>query len=226
MVFSRFGSGRQSRQLQASKASFLAGSESDLRQWHRGFGSAVGTQQLLFLRTWFVWRGHQPLGGLACATARIRMLCSNASVELLGFHLGVARRTCVRIASANTSCSHTKLTATVPPCVDLPCEDAALHTLLARRTCVRVDTCGSLAVLAGLGAVPFILCALHLYCKYPCRTSAACSRRQRMTGSFGSSLLDLFADFLQYGLVALALNPLPQRCQPLVRPTGNLTHQS
>jgi len=106
----------------------------------------------------------------------------------------------VRIASANTSCSHAKLTATVPPCVDLPCEDAALHTLLARRTCVRVDTCGSLAVLAGLGAVPFILCALHLYFKYPCRTSAACSRRPRMTGSFGSFLLDLFADFLQYGL--------------------------
>ena len=154
------------------------------------------------------------------------MLCSNASVGLLGFHLGVARGTCVRIASANTSCSHAKLTATVPPCVDLPCEDAALHTLLARRTCVRVDTCGSLAVLAGLGAVPFILCALHLYFKYPCRTSAACSRRPRMTGSCGSFLLDLFADFLQYGLVALALNPLPQRCQPLVRPTGNLTHQT
>ena len=35
MVFSRFGSGRQSSQLQAS--------ESDVRQWHRGFGSAVGT---------------------------------------------------------------------------------------------------------------------------------------------------------------------------------------
>ena len=78
------------------------------------------------------------------------MLCLNASVGLLGFHLGAARGTCVRIASANTSCSHAKLTATVPPCVDLPCEDAALHTLLARRTCVRVDTCGSLAVLAGL----------------------------------------------------------------------------
>ena len=43
MVFTPFGSGRQSRQLQASKASFLAGSESDVRQWHRGFGSAVGT---------------------------------------------------------------------------------------------------------------------------------------------------------------------------------------
>ena len=43
MVFTRFGSGRQSRQLQASKASFLAGSESDVRHWHRGFGSAVGT---------------------------------------------------------------------------------------------------------------------------------------------------------------------------------------
>ena len=43
MVFSRFGSGRQSSQLQASKASFLAGSESEVRQWHRGFGSAVGT---------------------------------------------------------------------------------------------------------------------------------------------------------------------------------------
>ena len=41
-VFTRFGSGRQSRQLQASKASFLAGSESDVRQWHRGLGSAVG----------------------------------------------------------------------------------------------------------------------------------------------------------------------------------------
>ena len=144
MVFSRFGSGRQSRQLQASKASFLAGSESDLRQWHRGFGSAVGTQQLLFLRTWFVWRGHQPLGGLACATARIRMLCSNASVELLGFHLGVARRTCVRIASANTSCSHAKLTATVPPCVDLPCEDAALHIAGTKdmRTCRHVRQLG------------------------------------------------------------------------------------
>ena len=43
MVFSRFGSGRQSRQLQASRATFLAGSESDVRQWHRGLGSAVGT---------------------------------------------------------------------------------------------------------------------------------------------------------------------------------------
>ena len=43
MVFTRFGSGRQSRQLQASKASFLAGSESDVRHWHRGLGSAVGT---------------------------------------------------------------------------------------------------------------------------------------------------------------------------------------
>ena len=43
MVFTRFGSGRQSSQLQASKASFLAGSESDVRHWHRGLGSAVGT---------------------------------------------------------------------------------------------------------------------------------------------------------------------------------------
>ena len=43
MVFSRFGSGRQSWQLQASKASFLVASESDVRQWYRGFGSAVGT---------------------------------------------------------------------------------------------------------------------------------------------------------------------------------------
>ena len=43
MVFSCFGSGRQSWQLQASKASFLAGSESDVRHWHRGLGSAVGT---------------------------------------------------------------------------------------------------------------------------------------------------------------------------------------
>ena len=43
MVFSCFGSGRQSWQLQASKASFLVGSESDVRQWHRGLGSAVGT---------------------------------------------------------------------------------------------------------------------------------------------------------------------------------------
>ena len=43
MVFTRFGSGYQSRQLQASKASFLAGSESDVRHWHRGLGSAVGT---------------------------------------------------------------------------------------------------------------------------------------------------------------------------------------
>ena len=42
MVFSRFGSGRQSWQLQASKASFLVASESDVRQWYRGFGSAVG----------------------------------------------------------------------------------------------------------------------------------------------------------------------------------------
>ena len=33
MVFTRFGSGRQSRQLQASKASFLAGSESDVTVW-------------------------------------------------------------------------------------------------------------------------------------------------------------------------------------------------
>ena len=40
MVFTRFGSGRQ--MLQASKASFLAGSESDVRHWHRGLGSAVG----------------------------------------------------------------------------------------------------------------------------------------------------------------------------------------
>ena len=30
-------------QLQASKASFLVASESDVRQWYRGFGSAVGT---------------------------------------------------------------------------------------------------------------------------------------------------------------------------------------
>ena len=43
MVFSCFGSGRQSWQLQASKASFLVGSESDVRHWHRGLGSAVGT---------------------------------------------------------------------------------------------------------------------------------------------------------------------------------------
>ena len=43
MVFSRFGSGRQSRQLQPSRATFLAGSESDVRQWYRGLGSAVGT---------------------------------------------------------------------------------------------------------------------------------------------------------------------------------------
>ena len=73
MVFSRFGSGRQSSQLQAQKATLgsgtgasecavgtgmphgvfpfrkqppkpsAAGSESDVRQWHRGFGSAVGT---------------------------------------------------------------------------------------------------------------------------------------------------------------------------------------
>ena len=43
MVFFRFGSGRQSWQLQASKASFLVGSESDVRHWHRGLGSAVGT---------------------------------------------------------------------------------------------------------------------------------------------------------------------------------------
>ena len=43
MVFSCFGSGRQSWQLQASKASFLAGSESDVRHWHRDLGSAVGT---------------------------------------------------------------------------------------------------------------------------------------------------------------------------------------
>ena len=69
------------------------------------------------------------------------------------------------------------------------------------------------------------MCALHLYFKYPCRTSAACSSRQRMTGSFGSSLFDLFADFLQYGLVALALNPLPQRCQALVRSSGRPTYE-
>ena len=43
MVITRFGSGRQRRQLQASKASFLAGSESDIRNWHRGLRSAVGT---------------------------------------------------------------------------------------------------------------------------------------------------------------------------------------
>ena len=43
MVFFRFGGGRQSCQLQASRATFLAGSESDVRHWHRGFGSAVGT---------------------------------------------------------------------------------------------------------------------------------------------------------------------------------------
>ena len=43
MVFSRFGSGRQSWQLQASKASFLVGSESDVRQWYRGLGSAIAT---------------------------------------------------------------------------------------------------------------------------------------------------------------------------------------
>ena len=42
-MFSRFGGGRQSCQLQASRATFLAGSESDVRHWHRGFGSAVGT---------------------------------------------------------------------------------------------------------------------------------------------------------------------------------------
>ena len=35
--------GRQSCQLQASRATFLAGSESDARHWHGGFGSAVGT---------------------------------------------------------------------------------------------------------------------------------------------------------------------------------------
>ena len=40
-VFTRRQSS-DSRQLQASKASFLAGSESDVRQWHRGLGSAVG----------------------------------------------------------------------------------------------------------------------------------------------------------------------------------------
>ena len=43
MVFTRFGSSRQSRQLQASKASFLVGSESDVRHWQRGLGSAVAT---------------------------------------------------------------------------------------------------------------------------------------------------------------------------------------
>ena len=48
------------------------------------------------------------------------------------------------------------------------------------------DTCGSLAVLAGLGAVPFILCALNRYFNYPCRTSAACSRRPRMHQSQSS----------------------------------------
>ena len=42
-VFSRFGSGQQSCQLQASRATFLASSQSDVRHWHRGFGSAVGT---------------------------------------------------------------------------------------------------------------------------------------------------------------------------------------
>ena len=58
MVFSRFGSGRQSRQLQASKASFLAGSESDVRlgprkrRWDRHamvfsrFGSGRQSSQL------------------------------------------------------------------------------------------------------------------------------------------------------------------------------------
>ena len=43
MVFSCFGSGRHIWQLQASKASFLVASESDVRHWHRGLGSAVGT---------------------------------------------------------------------------------------------------------------------------------------------------------------------------------------
>ena len=42
MVFTRFGSGRQSRQLQASKASFLAGSESDVRHWHRASEEPLG----------------------------------------------------------------------------------------------------------------------------------------------------------------------------------------
>ena len=50
MVFSRFGSGRQSWQLQASKASFLVASESDVRQWYRGFGSAVARHAMVFSR--------------------------------------------------------------------------------------------------------------------------------------------------------------------------------
>ena len=33
---------RQSRQLQASKASFLAGSESDVRHWHRASEAPLG----------------------------------------------------------------------------------------------------------------------------------------------------------------------------------------
>ena len=55
MVFTRFGSGRQSRQLQASKASFLAGSERpgpQKRRWDRHamvfsrFGSGRQSSQL------------------------------------------------------------------------------------------------------------------------------------------------------------------------------------
>ena len=42
-MLSRFGGGRQSCQLQASRATFLASSETDVRHWHRGFGSAIGT---------------------------------------------------------------------------------------------------------------------------------------------------------------------------------------
>ena len=42
MVFSRFGSGRQSWQLQASKASFLVGAESDVRHWHGASEAPLG----------------------------------------------------------------------------------------------------------------------------------------------------------------------------------------
>ena len=55
MVFSCFGSGRQSWQLQASKASFLAGSESDVRHWHRGLGRGRGPQARSVPQRLAVW---------------------------------------------------------------------------------------------------------------------------------------------------------------------------
>ena len=87
---------RQSRQLQASKASFLPTSESDVRHWHRGLGSAVGTGHAM---VFFPFRKRPPKQSAAGSESDVRPVAPGLRKRRWDRHAMV----CTRFGSSRQS---------------------------------------------------------------------------------------------------------------------------